>query len=88
MSGGSWDYVSFRVRDIAEALLADKMLDRDYDPELNEEQKAARHKLGSLLALVSDALYAIEWVDSHDTSTPSDNEAIEKVFAYLQKESG
>lgn len=79
MSGGSWDYLSFKVSDASRALLEDKCSDRPWgELDLNEDQKQWRQRLGRHLALVADALHAIEWVDSCDSSYPDDVKAIQK----------
>lgn len=62
MSGGSWDYVSFKIDDVASRLKASHL------PE--------RRALGSLVAKVAHALHCIEWVDSGDCSPPHDEDAI------------
>lgn len=83
MSGGSWDYFTFKLNDVTNALKENTTLrsrDEGWLLELTEEQKAARAKLAALLVKVSDALYAIEWCDSGDCSTPFDVDAIDKVF--------
>lgn len=78
MSGGSWDYVFLKMKACAEALLEDRTLDYEREkPDLNERQREARHRFGHLLVKVAAAMKAIEWVDSSDSSTPSDIEAIE-----------
>lgn len=82
MSGGSWEYSFTQINQIVEALERDTTL-RYYTLTLTAEQKAARRKLAALLERVSNAMHAIEWVDSSDTETPADIEAIEQVFAAL-----
>lgn len=83
MSGGSWDYLFGRIHDAADALQRDRATDRHYALDLNEEQRDKRRKLGELLEKVAHALHEIEWVDSSDTSYPSDTQAIDAVFAHM-----
>jgi hypothetical protein len=45
---------------------------------------AARKKLGLLLRGAGEAMRAVEWVDSGDTSPPSDINAIEKLFTEIK----
>lgn len=82
MSGGSWDYSYGKLSGVIEALELDTTLDhRKLD--LNDLQKEQRHKLAALLDKVRDALRAIEWVDSGDSSYPSDTIAIKEVFSNI-----
>lgn len=62
MSGGSWDYVYFKVEETAERLR------RDTDP--------LRRAFGSKLVKAADALRLIEGVDSGDWSKANEVEAI------------
>ena len=62
MSGGSWDYVSCKVEEVA---------DRLYDSTVPE-----RRALGARLRLIAKALHEIEWVDSCDSVKGSDTQAI------------
>lgn len=80
MSGGSWNYAFTHIADVIDALKNDTTSDRHYRLELNDEQKLWRHRFAKHLEKVSSALHAIEWVDSSDTSYPSDVDAIKKVF--------
>ena len=66
MSGGSWDYFCFRAGDVAERLKAEKA--------------PLRILLGKHLELIAHAMHEIEWVDSGDSSSPVDDEAIRAVF--------
>lgn len=68
MSGGSYDYVCYRIRDI-------EIRDAIDNPRRLSFQK--------LLHLIADAMYAIEWVDSGDSSHGDDCEAIDKCFSFL-----
>lgn len=83
MSGGSWDYLFGRINDAAYALQRGVATDRDYALDLNEEQREKRRKLGELLEKVAHALHEIEWVDSSDSSFPSDTQAIDAVFTHM-----
>lgn len=86
MSGGSWDYFSFRLNDVIEALMNDKCTEnKERDLGLTPEQKESRHKLGRLLRECSQALYEIEWVDSGDTSTPRDVDRVNAVFTVAKE---
>ena len=60
MSGGSWDYVSYRLEEVGDQLL--------------ESSDSKRKELGALVLLVAIALHDIEWADSSDYS-PGDEEA-------------
>ncbi len=83
MSGGSWDYSFIKMKECAEALLEDRTLYAREKPDLNEKQRSERHRLGALLLKVAAAMKAIEWVDSSDSSTPADIDAIEDLDAAL-----
>lgn len=67
MSGGSWDYAYRDVAELADRLLADR------DP--------LRHAFGFHLAKVSEALRAIEWVDSADLGAGDEADAIRACLA-------
>ncbi len=54
MSGGSWDYFSYKLEDVASRLQS------DIDP--------MRKAFGTHLQKCAEALHAIEWVDSSDWS--------------------
>ena len=66
MSGGSWDYLTFRVGEAADRLYNSK--------------DALRKALGVHLHLVAEALHDIEWVDSGDMSNGDEKEAILRVI--------
>lgn len=66
MSGGSWDYLCYKVQDAAE--------------RLGEERSVHRRALGKHLLLVAEALHDIEWVDSSDRAKGSELPAIMKVL--------
>lgn len=57
MSGGSWDYFSDKLEQVADRLLG---------TELPKSCAAERIALGAMLKKASAALHAIEWVDSCD----------------------
>jgi hypothetical protein len=57
VSGGSWNYFYRDLENIAKRLLS---------TDTDESCAAQRIALGALLAKVSKALHAIEWVDSYD----------------------
>jgi len=61
MSGGSMDYVYFRVEEAAEKV---------------SESTALRAQFKAHLALVARALHDIEWVDSADYGPGAEDEAI------------
>ena len=63
MSGGSWDYISFKVDEAVDRLLV------SHDP--------LRRAFGKQLKLCAKALHDIEWVDSNDTSPGDERPAIE-----------
>lgn len=66
MSGGSWEYVGYKVQEAAERLV------RSQQPE--------RRALGERLALMAQALLDIEWVDSADYSPGREADAIRKAL--------
>jgi hypothetical protein len=76
MSGGSMEYLCFKV---------DEAADR-----LTNEKNPARRAFGEHLKKVAHALHEIEWVDSGDKSSPDDINAIRDVLAddYRQREIG
>lgn len=84
MSGGSWDYRPYEFADMAECLRHDTC-PKGYKLDLNEHQKAERRFLADVVIAVSEALHAIEWVDSSDWSYPEDVDAIAKVKMLLAK---
>ena len=63
MSGGSWDYLCWKVED------AVIQLQKSKDP--------LRRAFGEHLQLCANALHDIEWVDSSDMSHGDDRVAIE-----------
>ena len=71
MSGGHYDYAYTKIDDFRFQM---------------EETSPQRTALKQLLALVSDAVRQIEWVDSGDCTPHSEDKAIEAVFAFLEQE--
>ena len=63
MSGGSWDFLCYKVEDAA--------------IELQESKDPLRRAFGEHLRLCANALHDIEWVDSSDMSPGDDRPAIE-----------
>jgi len=74
MSGGSWDYLCYKVEEAA--------------GRLKRENCPSRRAFGNHLEAVAFALHEIEWVDSCDKSHPMDVSAIRSVFKddYSQRE--
>ncbi len=68
MSGGSYDYVCFKIGDIS-------LSNTSTDP-----RRAAFQKL---LKLVATAMHDIEWVDSCDSGPGDEHAAIDAVFSFL-----
>ncbi len=66
MSGGSWDYVCYKIADVAE--------------RLESEKHPLRRALGKHMQLVSNAMHSIEWVDSCDYSEGDEIDDIKKVL--------
>jgi len=66
MSGGSWDYFTFKADEVA--------------GRLEEEKSPLRRALGQHMRLIARALYDIEWVDSGDKGEGDDIDAIKAVF--------
>lgn len=62
MSGGSWDYVYFRIDEAAIRLM--------------ESRDPLRRALGKKMEKVSQAMHDIEWVDSCDSRPGSEIPAI------------
>lgn len=82
MSGGSYDYAFQKINDFAEALEGERQIDdcRPWPDDIDAENRALRKAFAAHLRLVSDAMKAIEWVDSSDCSPPHDVEAIRAVL--------
>lgn len=68
MSGGSYDYISFKIQEI-------EIRNPDYNPRRIVFQK--------LLSLVAEAMHDIEWVDSGDTCPGDEHAAIDACFALI-----
>ena len=66
MSGGSWDYIYGKFSEVGRRLSADSC--------------PYRRALAAKVLEVSDAMYAIEWVDSGDNAEGSDILAIKKAL--------
>ena len=66
MSGGSWEYFTFKCDDVA------NNLESDGDP--------LRRAFGNHMRLVAKAMHDIEWVDSSDMGPGDDREAIQAVL--------
>lgn len=66
MSGGSWDYICYKVSDAANRLV--------------EEKCPHRRAFGLHLRLIAEALHDIEWVDSCDKSAGDEIKSIMAVI--------
>lgn len=71
MSGGSWDYVSFKFEDVANRL---------ENSEPDRSCYLLRRALGKHIRLIATALHAIEWVDSCDWGNGDERKSIEACF--------
>lgn len=71
MSGGSYDYICFKIEEI-------ELRNVDKDPRRASFQK--------LLKLVGKAMHAIEWVDSCDWGPGDEYKAIDGVFSFLKSD--
>jgi hypothetical protein len=71
MSGGSYDYIGFKIKD-----LANDIRNQDTDPR--------RATFAKLMNLVGNAMHDIEWVDSCDYGEGDDHKAIDAVFSFLE----
>jgi hypothetical protein len=76
MSGGSYNYAFERVNDFIELLESGRDID---GRETGCENSLDRLGFAAHLRKVSDAMKAIEWVDSGDCSHPHDTNAIHAV---------
>jgi len=83
MSGGAWDYDFLHFNGTALRLAMSGKPDSP-DVDLTPEQIESRHRLSQVVALLGEAMYQIEWVDSGDSSTPTDVNAVNHFFASLQ----
>jgi hypothetical protein len=70
MSGGSYNYVCFRIQE-----LEGEISRQDVDPR--------RASFAKLMGLVGRAMKEIEWVDSCDCSPGDEHPAIDEVFSFL-----
>jgi len=70
MSGGSWDYFSGPLHDVASRLIDEK----------HASEYELRAALGRLLQAAAEALHMIEWVDSCDCAKGSERDALVAVF--------
>lgn len=66
MSGGSYDYVCYKIEEAADSLVNQSC------PE--------RRALGHLMHKVGKAMHEIEWVDSYDKRPGNEMEAIREVL--------
>lgn len=66
MSGGSMDYLCFKVQEVA--------------ADMAESKCPSRRAFAAHLEKIAHALHEIEWVDSLDKSHPDDVTAIKAVF--------
>lgn len=71
MSGGSYDYICFKISE-----LKDTISKQSTDPR--------RAAFARLMALVGEAMHDIEWVDSCDYGAGDEHKAIDEVFAFLK----
>lgn len=72
MSGGSWDYFTFKCTEIA-----DRLCDPNNAP--------LRRAFGEHMHKIAHVMYVIEWVDSGDRSYPEDRKALEDFFGEQHK---
>lgn len=73
MSGGSYDYVYFRIEEFAQDIY-------------NKEKDPKRAAFSELMMLCSKAAKKIEWVDSGDSGHGAEHEAIDNVFKFIQED--
>lgn len=64
MSGGSWEYLGFRIMEAANRLL--------------DEKCKTRKAFGKHMLLIAEAIHDIEWVDSGDKGRGDDIDSIMK----------
>jgi hypothetical protein len=72
MSGGSYDYVCFKIQETAGSIR-------------NQESNPRRAAFAHLLHLVGEAMHDIEWVDSGDYGTGDENRAIDACFEFCKQ---
>ena len=72
MSGGSYDYLSFKMEDAARTLM-------------KKHQTVYRQAFGKHMMKCAKAMYDIEWVDSDDKSPGDEEKAIMEciTFSYV-----
>lgn len=68
MSGGSWDYLCFKIEDASDILKTSNCI--------------KRKALGLLMEKVSKAMHDIEWVDSCDYGKGDEMAAIDDCLSY------
>ena len=66
MSGGSWDYLCWKMEDAADSL--------------THSGNPLRRAFGKKMKLYADAMHDIEWVDSGDFGEGDDEAAIKKAL--------
>jgi hypothetical protein len=71
MSGGSYDYVCFRISELGYIIR-------------NQDKDPRRAAFAKLMGLVGEAMHDIEWVDSCDMAAGAEHPAIDAVFAFLK----
>lgn len=69
MSGGSYNYFSFKID--------------DFISDFKTKDDPRRIAFKELMKLCSQAAYNIEWVDSGDCQRGYENEALDKVFSFM-----
>jgi hypothetical protein len=69
MSGGSYDYLCYKMQDAAQQLM-------------KKEQCAYRRAFGELMTRCAEAMHDVEWVDSNDKSQGDDEAAIMKCITF------
>lgn len=82
MSGGSYYYAFQNINDFVDALEGERQIDdcRPWPDDIDAENRALRKAFAAHLRKVSDAMKAIEWVDSSDCSPPHEMVAIRAVL--------
>lgn len=71
MSGGSYDYVFWKIEELAHSIR-------------RQQEDPRRASFAKLMALVGKAMHDIEWVDSGDCGPGDEHAAIDTVFAFLR----
>jgi len=66
MSGGSWDYIYFKIQEAAD--------------RLSHDETPLRRAFGQHMSLVAQAMHDIEWVDSNDKGKGADIKSMKKVL--------